>query len=292
MRRLACIGFALALVPASFCQGKTAALTGSPSPFTITIDQPAYAGEPIWVRAVNGPIQNVRYPIYSPDGYFGCNKLEVWHDGTLVAPSTTETVPHVYDGPACGSAAPRGSPEGRLPLHVLYPLLQPGTYLVRWTIESPNFAPGPLLLSIGQSQWLTFTVLAATPAMHESWLQKLIASPPDDPGQIAGDFLPSLEADAPDPRALNIFLKYLYSDNWVVADEAGSALELFPQSEAMRAVDAAIEEHGPSDQLAYYASDHKGWTLADEDKIVHAAVSYLESPEPRPATGLEQWAPT
>lgn len=292
MRRLACFGFALALVPMSFCQAKTGAQK-SPTAFTIAVDQPVYADEPIWVHALNGPTENVRYPFQPTIGYFGCNKLEVWHEGTLVTPSATATIPPALDGIACGSAAPHGSPEARLPLHIVYPLIQPGTYLVRWTIESPNFAPGPLLLSIGQSQWLTFTVLAATPAMHESWLQKLIASPPDDPGQLAGDFLPALAADAPDPRALKIFLKYLYSDNEIVAREAESALELFPQSEVMRVVASAIEEHGPSDQLAYYATYHTGWTVEDEDKIVHAAVTYLQLPEPRPVSEtIEPWAPT
>lgn len=309
LNRRAVIRVALSLLPLlSGVAG--AAQISSPTNFTISIDQPVYAGEPVWVRALDGPIQNVRYPFNSPIGYFGCNKLEVWHDGTLVAPSTTETIPRVYNGPACGSAAPSGSPEGRLPLHILYPLIQPGTYLVRWTIESPNLPPPSLIptipqsheypdfthrppfRTIGQSQWLTFTVLAATPAMHESWLQKLIASPPDDPGQIAGDFLPSLAADAPDSRALNIFLKYLYSDNEVVAAEAGSALELFPQSEAMHAVATAIDEHGPSDQLAYYATYHTGWTHEEESRIVHAAVTYLELPEPRLAEGAKPWTPT
>jgi len=85
----------------------------------------------------------------------------------------------------------------------------------------------------------------------------VLANPPKDPGQIAGDFLPSLTADAPDPRALSVFLNYLYADNQIVAAEASSALELFSQSEVMHAVVEAIEEHGPSDQLAYYASYRK-----------------------------------
>jgi len=77
MHSLACIGFALALVPVSFCQMKGDLDARDPSAFTIAIDQPAYTNQPVWVRAVNGPIQNVRYPFYPAIGFFGCNKLEV-----------------------------------------------------------------------------------------------------------------------------------------------------------------------------------------------------------------------
>lgn len=289
MHRLAVIGFALALVPVSFCQTKGDLQAGIPSAFTIAIDQPAYTNEPVWVRAVGGPAQSVRYPVYPAIGFLGCDRLEMQYDG---APLTPRTIPMVggmlLGGPPCGSSAPAGSPEGRLPLHIFYPLTQPGTYSVRWTIENPDFTTGGLR-PIWESQWLTFTVLAATPEQHENWIRRLLANPPQDPGRLAGDFLPSLVADAPDPRALYAFLDYLYADNQVVAREAASALELFPQPEVMRAVVVAIEEHGPSDQLAYYASYHTGWTLTDEDKVVHAAVNYLNPPDRSQETAVQEW---
>lgn len=295
MHSLACIGFALALVPVSFCQTKGDLHAGDPSAFTITIDQPAYTNEPVWLRVLNGPIQNVRYPFYPAIGFFGCNKLEVRRDGVLLNRRTIPIAGMAWSSPACGSSAPAGSPQGRLPFHVLYPLTQPGTYSVRWTIEDLDFTAGShdRFRSIGESQWLTFTVLAETPGQHENWVESVLANPPKDPGQIAGDFLPSLIADAPDPRALYVFLNYLYADNQIVAAEASSALELFPQSEVMHAVVEAIEEHGPSDQLAYYASYHKGWTLADEGKAVHAAADYLIPPEKSRETAVHQpYAPT
>jgi len=284
MRRLAGIGFALALAPMSFCQAKNGVHTGDPSSFTITIEKPVYANEPIWLRALNGPIENVRYPFNSFIGDFGCNNLEVRHDGVLLTPHTIPFTAIQRIGPVCGSSAPAGSPQGRLPLHILYPLTQPGTYSVRWTIEYPDFAhgPSPGLRPIAESQWLTFTVLPATAKQREEWVSHLLANPPKDPGQVAGDFLPSLVADAPDGRVLRVLVRYLYAENQIVAGEAASALELFPQSEVMRAVIAAMEEHGPSDQLAYYATSHKGWTLADEEQVVHAAVRYLNPPHTRP----------
>jgi len=262
---------------------------GDPPSFTIAIDRPAYANEPIWVRALNGPIENVRYPFYPAIDDFGCNKLEVRHDGALLTPRTIPTPGGTQRvGIACGSSAPAGSPQGRLPLHILYPLSQPGTYSVRWTIEAPGLHRPVPLRAIAESQWLTFTILAETPKQHEKWVRQLLANPPKDPGQLAGDFIPSLVADAPDPPALSVFVGQLYAENQVVAGEAASALELFPQSEVMRAVVGAIEEHGPSDQLAYYATYHKGWKLADEDGVVHAAVRYLNPPHKRPVAEVDQ----
>jgi hypothetical protein len=274
----------------SFCQAKNGVQTGDPSPFTITIDKPAYANEPIWLRALNGPIENVRYPFDPAIGDFGCNKIEVQRDGVLLSPRTIPSTGVQRTGPVCGSAAPDGSPQSRLPLHILYPLTQPGTYSVRWTIEYPDFTHGPPpgLRSIGESQWLTFTVLAETPKQHEKWIKRLLVNPPKDPGQLAGDFLPSLVADVPDRRALSVLGGYLYAENQMVAGEAASTLELFPQSEVMRTVVEAIEEHGPSDQLAYYATYHKGWTLADEEEVVHAAVRYLNPPHTRPVAEVNQ----
>lgn len=289
MRRLCGIGFALALAPMSYCQAKNGVQTGDPSSFTISIEGPAYANEPIWVRALNGPIENVRYPFYPAIDDFGCNKLEVRHDGALLTPRTIPAPGGTLRvGIACGSSAPAGSPQGRLPLHIVYALSQPGTYSVRWTIEAPGLHRPVPLRAIAESQWFTFTVLAETPKQHEKWVRQLLANPPKDPGQLAGDFIPSLVADAPDRRALSALLHCLYADNQVVAGEAASALELFPQSEVMRAVVGAIEEHGPSDQLAYYATVHKGWTLADEDGVVRAAVRYLNPPHMRPVAEVNQ----
>jgi hypothetical protein len=83
-------------------------------------------------------------------------------------------------------------------------------------------------------------------------------------------------AAVPDPRALAAFVRYFYADNQMVSGMAASALELFPQAEVLRAVAATLEEHGPSMQLAGFATMHTGWTAEDESKIVHAAIHYLQ----------------
>jgi hypothetical protein len=239
---------------------------------TIAVDQPAYTGQPLWIRAVSGPLQNIRYPFHAAAGDIGCNRLEVKRDGVLLAPLPIHAALSM-DGIVCGSGAPVGSPEHRLPIHVLYPLNIAGTYSVRWTVT--GYTPTGLK-PVAQSDWLTFEVLRATPVQHESWIRNLLANPPENDGYLAGDFLPSLLASAPDPRALVTFVKYLHADNSMVSGIAASALEEFPQPEVVRAVAESIEKHGPSEQLAYYATFHKGWTRDDQDKIVRAMVPYLQ----------------
>ena len=262
--------------------------------FTIAIDGPIYAGQPVWIRAVDGTRNaNIRYPFSSDLGYMGCNRLEVKRNGLLLTPRKLPLRP--LAGLACGSSAPRGSPENRLPLHVLYPIHEAGTYSVRWTEEGPSIEDGKFRMQTkAQSEWLTFTVHETTPEQQEAWLKNLLAKPPQDDGQLAGEFLPSLMAAAPDPRALNTFMKYVYSDNGVVSGIAASALEVFPQPEILRAVAESLEKNGPSEELAYFASYHTGWTLDDQDKIVHAATPYLQ---PRysvlpTGTSLRPFAPT
>jgi hypothetical protein len=132
------------------------------------------------------------------------------------------------------------------------------------------------LKPIAQSDWLTFEVLQSTHEQHEAGIRNLLANPPEDDGHLAGDFLPSLLAAAPDPRALATFVKYLHADNQMVSGMAASALEAFPQPEVLRAVAESLEKHGPSEVLVYYATSHTGWTLDDQDKIVRATIPYLQ----------------
>jgi hypothetical protein len=243
---------------------------------TIAIDQPIYTGQPLWVRAIAGPLWNIRYPFRGTVEDIGCNRLEVKRNGVLLKPHPISSAGS-SDGIACGSAAPAGSPENRLPLHVLYPLDVAGVYSVRWTeVADGPYSPNPKPRA--QSDWLTFEVLQAKPEQHESWIRNLLAHPPEDDGHLAGDFLPSLLVAEPDPRALNTFVKYLYAGNLMVSRIAASNLDRFPQTEVLRAVAKSLEQHGPSETLAYFATYHKGWTREDQRKIVHASIPYLRPP--------------
>ena len=279
------LGLSLSLLAAFAPQAPAAAQANDVPSFTIAIDQPVYTGQAVWVRAVEGSRRDIRYPFHAIAGDVGCNRLEVKRDGVLLTPQPQKGYGN-WSGPLCGSAAPKGSPQNRLPLHILYPLTTAGTYSIRWT----QTALGPQ----GQSDWLTFKVLESTFAQREAWIKDLLANPPQDDGQLAGDFLPSLIAAAPDPRALDALVKYLYSSNAIVSGIAASALEYFPQPQVLRAVADSLTTHGPSDELAYFASLHKGWTSDDENRIVHATIPYLRPSESTlPAEKpLPSYAPT
>jgi len=104
----------------------------------------------------------------------------------------------------------------------------------------------------------------------------MLANPPTEDGLLAGDYLPSLAAAAPEPRALGVFVRYMYAENSMVAGMAASALELYPKEAVLQAIAASLEQHGPGDALAYYATYHTGWTHDEEEKIVRATVPYLQ----------------
>src|SRR5215469_6087994 len=95
-------------------------------------------------------------------------------------------------------------------------------------------------------------------------------------GLLAGDFLPSLLAGVPDTRVLKVFVSYLHAEDAMVSGMAAAGLERFPLSEVRPAVAESIEQSGPSEEIAYFATYHSGWTQSDESRIVHAASAYLE----------------
>src|ERR1035438_1544475 len=83
--------------------------------FTIAIDQPVYAGQPIWIRAADGPRGSIRYPFHADAGDIGCNRLEVRHNGALLEQLPLRGTADL-SGLLYGSAAPQDSPLYRLPL--------------------------------------------------------------------------------------------------------------------------------------------------------------------------------
>jgi hypothetical protein len=190
--------------------------------FTAKVDEPSYVGESVWVHTE--PKANIRFPFHTSIGDFGCNRLELMHDGKPVPPRPLQPWGDP-SGTLCGSVAPRNSPENRLPLHVWFPFQHPGVYAVRWIYEMPDFKDGKPQMDAISSEWTTFNVLQPSPAEREAWLTRLLSSPPTDPGLLAGDYIPSLVAAAPDERALSAIAAQLYSSSDVVAQLAASTLQ-------------------------------------------------------------------
>jgi hypothetical protein len=215
-------------------------------PYSVTVDQPAYVGEPIWVHTE--PTGKIHYPFRTATGDFGCNRLELMHEGAPVSPQQLE-IRGDQNGALCGWVAPRNAPVDRLPLHIWFPSLRPGTYAVRWVTQSPD-SQMRMVDSVA-SDWTTFVVRIAPAGQRQAWLHSVLASAPTDPGILAGDYIPNLVAAAPDAHALHAIAEQLYSENQVVSLLAASALQFFPQDQVNALVQQLIHKKGPSEVLAH-----------------------------------------
>jgi hypothetical protein len=113
----------------------------------------------------------------------------------------------------------------RVPLHLVYPVDRPGTYLVRYTEyrNRPGRAGRTVYL---QSDWTAIEILPSTAAQRRAWFQALAASPPDDTVEVLSNFLPSLLAERDEP-ALRLLARYLESPDSLVRQYVAYALNYF-----------------------------------------------------------------
>jgi hypothetical protein len=130
---------------------------------TVSVDQPAYAGMPVWLK-VELPIAygEIQYPYVFGLAGFGCNEVEVRRNGEplpLTPVSNRAQSLRVFVGPICVSSGIESPPAGRLPLHLLYDFHVPGTYEVRFTLRSMPFV-GPSQSGFkARSEWTSFEIL-------------------------------------------------------------------------------------------------------------------------------------
>jgi hypothetical protein len=145
-------------------------MQAGPEKTTVSVDQPAHAGMPVWLR-VELPFENgtIRYPYVLGLAGFGCNEVEVRRNGQplpLIPGSDRMQSPGAIVGNICGSAGTESPPNNdRLPLHLLYDFGAPGTYEVRYTLRSTPFGglsqPGFKV----RSEWTPFEILPADKAL-------------------------------------------------------------------------------------------------------------------------------
>jgi hypothetical protein len=274
---------ALAIV-LSFCL-----LFGAPSPtlaqnvsgaeFKLQITEPAYAGLPVWIQADLPRNLTAHYPYHEDPGLFGPNKIELKRDGKVLPAAIFLTVPS-FGGILDGWIAPPGSPTNRLPLHLTYSLDTPGTYSVRWTVVRHEFSPTTRQFSeimLAQSKWLTFELKASTPKQREAWLRQELQSIPSDPGLVAGDFLPSLISQAPDPRVLRAVIDQLYSTTEAVNAYALGCVYRFPDRDIHSQTLETIRHRGANERLAYFISWRGDLFKDDSGEIVRAVLPFLRS---------------
>jgi IPT/TIG domain len=252
-----------------------------PQKTTVSVDQPAYADMPIWLR-VELPFQYgvIRYPYSFGLAGFGCNEVEVRRNGEslpLIPGSSALGSPGTFVGPLCASYGPSSHIVGRLPLHLLYNFRAPGTYEVRFTLRSEPFgAPSQTAFKV-RSEWTTFEVLPSEPNRRAEWLNSLREHPPVDSGEWLTDTLPGL-LGIPDESSLEILAGYLNHPDSSVRRYAFNGLSYWPEASVLRRLVALFDNTGASDTPEQNAERD---FLAILPEILYrrfgdAAVPYLE----------------
>src|SRR5262245_30045985 len=99
---------------------------------TISFEEPARVGGPVWVHLAGPEPYGAHYPVGIVPGDFGCHEFEVRCNGELLprrGPDATVGPPP--SGPPCGYVGSPGvtmTHPGRLPLHLQYKFDSPGRY--------------------------------------------------------------------------------------------------------------------------------------------------------------------
>jgi hypothetical protein len=247
--------------------------------FQVHLTGPAYTGLPIWIYAeLSFPLE-IRYPYGEDPEDFGPNRLELKRENELLTQVSFK--PWVAGGGIVdGSIAPPTSPMNRLPLHLRYVLYKPGHYSLRWTVVRRDFQNGQMAeMVVAQSDWLEFEVHPSSTEQRDNWFEKQRANVPHDNGQLVGDFLPSLLANAPDRQALQVVLAQTYSTQPLVSHCALGSLRLFREDDIRSQIVDVLRVRGPNDALAYAVSWHAAWFQDQKDDIVRSIIPYLRSSE-------------
>jgi hypothetical protein len=248
----------------------------------LSLDEPVYTSLPVWIKTDLAYPYEARYPYSEDPSDFGPNEIELKRRNEAMQP---RSFPRFGNSPGSGiqdgSVAPPNAPENRLPLHLKYPIDEPGTYSVRWTaVRHVLVGKRQTKVVVGRSDWLTFEVKPSTPEQRDAWLEKTLAAVPTDPGPLVGDFLPSLLVASPDPRVLRRVLDLLYSKDQLVSGYAFDSLGLFHADE-LRAQALELTHHrGLSDRMAYLLSWHPQFQDRREE-LVQATLPYLQSSDDR-----------
>lgn len=274
MGRILTVAF-LAMAAPSWAHAQTPTV----QKFQIQLTDPAYTGMPVWIHAdLSFPLE-IRYPYGEDPEDFGPNRLEVKRENSLLPKVPFE--PWVGGGGLLdGSIAPATSPKNRLPLHLQYALDKPGIYSVRWTEVRHSFQDGQMAeVVVAQSDWLDFEVRQSTSEQKKNWFEKQRARVPSDAGEFAGDFLPSLLADAPDPQVLQLVLEQLYSTEPVIHGCALGSLRFFREEDIRSQVLDMLHVRGPNEGLAYVVSWRAPWFQDRKDDLVRTLLPYLHSRE-------------
>jgi len=249
----------------------------------ISLPDPAYVGMPIWMQVESPTNYTIHYPASTTPNDFYCNEVDVKQNGRLLSP-LKGVPPGGRGGPACGFLGVADIAQSKLPIHLQYPLTQPGTYLVRFTRHEYRGA-GKLEIA-EQSDWVVLHLRTAPPSMIESWLSHQLSTLPVAAGPLLGEALPSLLASR-DNRVLRLMIDTTYQSCparvWgcpesVLAGYAAESLKLFESAQVRTQLLLAISQRGPSNALAYTFNPRDHAAIASQ--IVVATLPRLHSSAP------------
>jgi hypothetical protein len=263
----------------------------TPAKVAISFTTPVYAGMPIWMSVPATVPQYVNYPSSWNPTDFGCVQLAVRQGTKNIPPKTLPS--NSAGGIVCGWLGVPGASEGRLPLHLQYPNLEPGTYEVRYERYYPDFQTHARRV-LDESAWTSLEVRRATHDQTENWISGMLAHVPDSAGQLLGDYLPALLASRSE-RALNAVLEQTYNKNGNVAHYAANSLLLFNREAVRRALLKTVEVRGPTQALAETLTV-LGATAMEKDSVeianqlAVAAAQFMDSADPQRLAGATHFA--
>jgi hypothetical protein len=262
----------------------SAAQSTPPIPVSkISLPDPAYVGMPIWMQVESPTHNTIHYPSSTTPNDFNCNEVDVKQNERLLSP-LKGFPPGGRGGPACGWLGVADIAQSKLPIHLQYPLTQPGTYLVRFTRREHRGA-GKLEIA-EQSDWVALHLRTAPPGMIESWLKHQLSTLPVAAGPLLGDALPSLLASR-DNRVLRLMIDTTYQNCpahvWgcpesALAGYAAESLKLFESAQVRTQLLLAISQRGPSNALAYIFNPRDHAAIASQ--ILAATLPRLHSSDP------------
>jgi len=281
MNKLDTVKFALiASLTASYAlvNGTVASFSAEPAQtalqnFRITVDQPASAGLPVWIRGERDAPRPAHYPYSDDPRDFGNNLVEMrrFENHPLAALHSCRAIAVAPSGPVSGEDfdQPFGPrlPKNCLPLHLEFPLDKPGVYQVRWTKVRKSLTGGAIKEKetvLARSNWLTFTIKASTGEERKIWLKKKLANIPTSEKDLLSQYLPSLLSAAPDQAVLQVLVRQIYAHDGAghgavpnagpASYYAATSLELFNQRDSTSLILNTIRQRGANELMAYYIS--------------------------------------
>jgi hypothetical protein len=250
----------------------------------IVLPVPAYIGMPIWMQIESPVHYPVRYPSSTSPQDFYCNKVELKRDGVVVPPTIMRGLGAGRVGPPCGWLGIEAA-SGQLPIHLQYPSLQPGTYMVRFT----RYQYGRSLhTEIGeQSDWVPMHVLRPPAETVEDWLTEALSRVPTASGALLGDTLPSLLASR-DPRVLQVMVDTTYNINEMVSQYAANALAFFDPEHVRSALILVLRQRAPNAALGYFFASHGDTVKGIVPELLADSLPRLHSADPGEVAGAIQ----